>query len=196
MEESLPNMVDDGVKELTKAQVPIYVAQGLVMERQQSQANVDSSVRNYITSTILPRDQEDPHDDAHPKKENSTKRQKMSEHRYGQVNESEPGNLRPKKIMLYLYKFLVVIFPNDDIEERTSRWVEKYVKKFNPYARYSVKHWKNPHAKIFYIKRQIEPGKPKEEVYSNSKLFKSSRLMNFLKSLTTMEYSSSSLSKV
>ncbi|GKC79274.1 hypothetical protein Tco_1130048 [Tanacetum coccineum] len=30
--------------------------------------------------------------------------------------------------------------------------------------------WKNPHAKIFYIKRQKEPGKPKEEVYSNSKI--------------------------
>ncbi|GJR84702.1 hypothetical protein Tco_0155487 [Tanacetum coccineum] len=28
----------------------------------------------------------------------------------------------------------------------------------------------NPHAKIFYIKKQKEPGKPKEEVYSNSKI--------------------------
>ncbi|GKE60183.1 hypothetical protein Tco_1510550 [Tanacetum coccineum] len=28
----------------------------------------------------------------------------------------------------------------------------------------------NPHAKIFYIKRQKEPGKPKEEIYSNSKI--------------------------
>ncbi|GJX78339.1 hypothetical protein Tco_0325150 [Tanacetum coccineum] len=44
------------------------------------------------------------------------------------------------------------------------------VKKFNPYARYGVEHWKNPHAKIFYIKKQKEPGKPKEEVYSNSKI--------------------------
>ncbi|GJT57599.1 hypothetical protein Tco_0992653 [Tanacetum coccineum] len=46
----------------------------------------------------------------------------------------------------------------------------KCVKKFNPYARYSVKHWNNPHAKILYIKRQKEPRKPKEEVYSNSKI--------------------------
>ncbi|GJZ68776.1 hypothetical protein Tco_0632326 [Tanacetum coccineum] len=48
--------------------------------------------------------------------------------------------------------------------------VNKSVKKFNPYARYGVEHWKNPHAKIFYIRKQKEPGKPKEEIYSNSKI--------------------------
>ncbi|GJV09106.1 hypothetical protein Tco_1346762 [Tanacetum coccineum] len=48
--------------------------------------------------------------------------------------------------------------------------VNKCVKKFNPYAQYGVEHWKNPHAKIFYIKRQKEPGKPKEVVYLNSKI--------------------------
>ncbi|GKE59802.1 hypothetical protein Tco_1510169, partial [Tanacetum coccineum] len=71
---------------------------------------------------------------------------------------------------LSLHKFPIVIFPDDDIEERTSKWVDKCMKKFNPYARYSVKHWKNPQAKIFYIKRQKEPGNPKEDVYSNSKI--------------------------
>ncbi|GJW65169.1 hypothetical protein Tco_0117053 [Tanacetum coccineum] len=55
-------------------------------------------------------------------------------------------------------------------ERRISRWVNKCVKKFNTYARYGVEHWKNPHAKIFYIKRQKEPGKPKEVVYSNSNI--------------------------
>ncbi|GKC42684.1 hypothetical protein Tco_1060406 [Tanacetum coccineum] len=175
MEESLPNMVDDRVKELTKTQVPIYVAQGLIIERQQSQADVTKMIAdaiqqehenlraeitlNYMSShilhvhptqasqasvqeqqfqlyltmkdnpqlqhddlpiwlalkikfeglhasytpckssSILPRDQDDPHDDAHPEGENSAKRQKTSEHRTyvfgesssGQVNESEPG---------------------------------------------------------------------------------------------------------
>ncbi|GKE21179.1 hypothetical protein Tco_1432691 [Tanacetum coccineum] len=76
---------------------------------------------------------------------------------------------RLKKIVMSLYKFPAIIFPDDNIEERTSRWVDKCVKKFNPYARYNVKHWKNPYAKIFYIKKQKEPGKPKEVVYSNSK---------------------------
>ncbi|GKD00344.1 hypothetical protein Tco_1170618, partial [Tanacetum coccineum] len=50
------------------------------------------------------------------------------------------GNLRPEKFVLSLHKFP------------------------------AVEHWKNPHAKIFYIKRQKEPRKPKEEVYSNSKI--------------------------
>ncbi|GJR54010.1 retrovirus-related pol polyprotein from transposon TNT 1-94 [Tanacetum coccineum] len=76
----------------------------------------------------------------------------------------------PEKIILSLHKLPAIIFNDDDIEERTSRWVNKYVKKFNPYARYGAEHWKNPHAKIFYIRKQKEPGKPKEEVYSNSKI--------------------------
>ncbi|GJU71130.1 hypothetical protein Tco_1262535 [Tanacetum coccineum] len=50
------------------------------------------------------------------------------------------GNSRLEKCVLSLYKFPAVIFPDDDIEERTSRWVDKCVKKFNPYARYSVEH--------------------------------------------------------
>ncbi|GJS10791.1 retrovirus-related pol polyprotein from transposon TNT 1-94 [Tanacetum coccineum] len=74
------------------------------------------------------------------------------------------GSSGPKKIVLSLYKFPAIIFNDDDIEERTSRWVNKCVKKFNPYARYGVEHWKNPHAKIFYIRKQKEPGKPKEIV--------------------------------
>ncbi|GJR27112.1 hypothetical protein Tco_1103344 [Tanacetum coccineum] len=37
-------------------------------------------------------------------------------------------------------------------------------------ARYGVENWKNPHGKIFYIRRQKEPGREKEEIYSNSKI--------------------------
>ncbi|GJY03349.1 hypothetical protein Tco_0369289 [Tanacetum coccineum] len=48
------------------------------------------------------------------------------------------GSSRPDKIVMYLHKFPTVIFSNDDIEERTSTWVE--------------------------------PRKPKEVVYSNSKI--------------------------
>ncbi|GKA84945.1 RNA-directed DNA polymerase, eukaryota, partial [Tanacetum coccineum] len=79
-------------------------------------------------------------------------------------------SLRPGKIVLSLHKFPAIVFNDDDIEERTSRWVNKCIKKFNPYARYGVENWKNPHAKIFYIRRQKEPGRPKEEIYSNSKI--------------------------
>ncbi|GJX44496.1 hypothetical protein Tco_0261172 [Tanacetum coccineum] len=167
-------------------------------------------------SAVHPRDQDDPHDDAHPDGENSAKRQKTSEHgtfmfgesSYGQDFESDQGPLtlgnqeelddfdfwtdsyateddeipykkesrkeiivtphpqrpapvvqscqrdpkalalslvnqdllylkkgssRPEKIMMSLHKFPVFIFPDDDIEERTSRWlgVESYQQKVN-----------------------------------------------------------------
>ncbi|GKF72501.1 hypothetical protein Tco_0208615, partial [Tanacetum coccineum] len=39
--------------------------------------------------------------------------------------------------------------------------------------RYGVENWKNPHEKIFYIRRQKEPGRPKEGIYSNSKIVQS-----------------------
>ncbi|GKA35915.1 hypothetical protein Tco_0722406 [Tanacetum coccineum] len=83
---------------------------------------------------------------------------------------AQKGNSGPEKIVLSLHKFPAIVFNDDDIEERTSRWVNKCIKKFNPYARYGVENWKNPHAKIFYIRRQKEPGRPKEEIYSNSKI--------------------------
>ncbi|GKD17100.1 hypothetical protein Tco_1206258 [Tanacetum coccineum] len=76
------------------------------------------------------------------------------------------GNSGPEKIALSLHKFPPVRFPDNDIEERTSRWVTKCVKKFNPYALYGVEHWKNQHVKIYYIKRQQEPEKPKPD-YKN-----------------------------
>ncbi|GKA87324.1 hypothetical protein Tco_0809035 [Tanacetum coccineum] len=327
MVESLPTMVDTHIKEQVKKQVPeqvrdqvlVYVAEGLIMERQKTKEEMermiakailqelDASVRSYMSGHILhvhpaqsqtlsipeqqyqlpsavrPRDQDDPHDDAHPEGENSAKRHKTSEYEayvsgeslFGQVNEEKrdddeiptkkvsqdimeevsltideaklkkmademlrqrctsgdehqyhidqmknflksdivwesrkeilvsphprkttplvqscqrdpeaptlslinqdllylkKGSSGPEKIVLSLHKFPAIIFNDDDIEERTSRWVNKCVKKFNPYARYGVEHWKNPHAKIFYIKKQKEPGKPKEEVYSNSKI--------------------------
>ncbi|GKB13152.1 hypothetical protein Tco_0847075, partial [Tanacetum coccineum] len=50
------------------------------------------------------------------------------------------GSSGPKKIVLSLHMFPAIIFNDVDIEERTSRWVNKCVKKFNPYARYGVEH--------------------------------------------------------
>nr|GEV88627.1 hypothetical protein [Tanacetum cinerariifolium] len=190
--------------------------------------------RLYMATTpcrsfaVRPRDQDDPHDDAHLEGENDAKRQKTSEHETfvfgesssGQDYKRKPGpsmsvweskkeilvsphpqnptlvvqscqrdpkaptqslvnqdllylkkgSSGPEKIMMPLHKFLAVIFHDDDIEKRTSRWVDKCVKKCNPYARYNVEHWKNLLAKIFYINKQRAPGKPKEEIYSNLKI--------------------------
>ncbi|GKB22930.1 hypothetical protein Tco_0862331 [Tanacetum coccineum] len=67
------------------------------------------------------------------------------------------GNSGPDKIVLSLHKFPAIIFPDDDIEERTSRWVKKCVKKFNPYARYVIDqiiktYWELGHENKFIIK--------------------------------------------
>ncbi|GJT84228.1 hypothetical protein Tco_1058570 [Tanacetum coccineum] len=132
------------LQELTvRNQVPVYVAEGLILERQKTkeemermiakailqerghiQADISSqiqkSIDNHIPSqvdasikfenlqvpqttcrpsAVRPRDQDDPHDDAHPEGENSAKRQKTSEYEAyvsgesssGQVNEEERG---------------------------------------------------------------------------------------------------------
>ncbi|GJW89512.1 hypothetical protein Tco_0164852 [Tanacetum coccineum] len=100
MEESLPKMVDDRVKELTKTQVllqqddiPIWLALKYKFER------LYMSDTHCRPSAIRPRDQDDPHDDAHLEGENSVKRQKMTEHEtyvfgessFGQANKSKSG---------------------------------------------------------------------------------------------------------
>ncbi|GJT27334.1 retrovirus-related pol polyprotein from transposon TNT 1-94 [Tanacetum coccineum] len=155
-------------------------------------------------SVVRPRDQDDPHDDAHPEGENSAKRQKTSEYEAyvsgesssGQVNEEERGpSTLGNQEQVDDYDFWTDSYALDDDEIPTKQvsqdimeevsltideaklkkmadeiWVNKCIKKFNPYARYGVEHWKNPHAKIFYKKKQKEPGKPKEGVYSNSKI--------------------------
>ncbi|GJW85340.1 retrovirus-related pol polyprotein from transposon TNT 1-94, partial [Tanacetum coccineum] len=91
------------------------------------------------------------------------------------------GNSGPEKIVLSLHKFPAVIFNDDDIKERTSKWMNKCVRKFNPYARYGVEHWKYPHAKIFYIRKQKELGKPKEEIIAR-------RANKYLVSITEPDY--------
>ncbi|GKA62077.1 hypothetical protein Tco_0761596 [Tanacetum coccineum] len=103
---SLPTMVDKHIKEQVKkqvpeqvkVQVPVYVAKGLLLESQQNKEEIDKMIAKAITLAVRPRDQDDPHDDAHPKGENSAKRQKTSEYEAqvtkgssGQVNEKEQG---------------------------------------------------------------------------------------------------------
>nr|GEZ27979.1 hypothetical protein [Tanacetum cinerariifolium] len=52
-------------------------------------------------------------------------------------------NSGPNKYILSLHKYPAVLFSNNDIEERTSRWVSKRLEKFNVYARYGIDQWKN-----------------------------------------------------
>ncbi|GJT08512.1 hypothetical protein Tco_0842974 [Tanacetum coccineum] len=251
MVESLSFMVDKHIKEQVTQQVPKQVDAsvrsymfGHILHVHPDQPTTTSAREQQyqLTLAVRPRDQEDPHDDAHPKGENSEKQQKMSEYETympgesssRQVNESDQGPsslsnqeqvddydfwtdsytsdddeiptkqvsqdimeevsltineaklkkiademLRQRctsrdehqyhmdqmknflktpalslinqdllylnkgssgleKIVLSLYKFLAVIFNDDDIKEQTSRWVNKCVKKFNPYAQYGI----------------------------------------------------------
>ncbi|GKD59680.1 hypothetical protein Tco_1297189 [Tanacetum coccineum] len=65
----------------------------------QSQTSSVPEQQYQLTYAVCPRDQDDPHDDVHPKGENSAKRQKTSEYEAyvsgesssGQVNEEERG---------------------------------------------------------------------------------------------------------
>ncbi|GJU72214.1 hypothetical protein Tco_1263619 [Tanacetum coccineum] len=61
MEEALPSMVGDRVNEIAKKTVPSYVAEGLLLDKQKTQANVaamiaeavNSFLRNYMSNNIL-----------------------------------------------------------------------------------------------------------------------------------------------
>ncbi|GJT11688.1 hypothetical protein Tco_0858730 [Tanacetum coccineum] len=156
---------------------------------------------------------DDPHDDAHPKGENSAKRQKTSEYEAyvsgeslsGQVFQEEQapstsGNQEQDDDFDFWTNSYAL--DNDeiptkqvshDIMEETTPLVHScqkdpeapalslinqdllYLKKGNSGPEKIVLVTSkvvpaNPHAKIFYIRKQKEPGKPKEEVYSNSKI--------------------------
>ncbi|GJZ02745.1 hypothetical protein Tco_0520706 [Tanacetum coccineum] len=243
MVKTLPAMVDKHIKEQVvklvpeqvRNQVPVYVAEGLILERQkakkemerliakailqehrniqaQIKTHIDNAIANVIPSqvdasyeayvfgeslsgqvfqeeqalsTLGNQEQNDDFDfwtnfyasddDEIPSKQVSqeimeevsltideAKLRKMADEMLRQRYPEAPalslinqdllylkkGNSGPEKIVVSLHKFPAIIFNDDDIEEQTSRWVNNCVKKFNPYARYGVEHWKNPHAKI------------------------------------------------
>ncbi|GKE85127.1 hypothetical protein Tco_1558869, partial [Tanacetum coccineum] len=170
MVESLPTMVDTHIKEQVKKQVleqvgdqvPVYVAEGLILERQKTkeemermiakailqerrniQAEISSQIQNAIdnhipsqvdasvpqttcrTSAVRPRDQDDPHNDAHLKGENSVKRQKTSEYEAyvsgesssGQVKEEERGpSTSGNQEQVDNYDFWIDSYASDDDE--------------------------------------------------------------------------------
>ncbi|GKB67973.1 hypothetical protein Tco_0929385 [Tanacetum coccineum] len=127
MVESSPTMVDTHIKEQrqkTKEEMEWMIAKAILQERGNIQAKISSQIQKAIDnqipsqvyasmkfeslqvlqttcrpSAVRLRDQDDPHDDAHPKGENIVKRQKTSEYEAyvsgesssGQVNEKERG---------------------------------------------------------------------------------------------------------
>ncbi|GJV55892.1 hypothetical protein Tco_1456897 [Tanacetum coccineum] len=188
MVETLPTMVDKHIKEQVMKQVPeqvrnqvlVYVTEGLILERKkakeetkrliakvilQERGNIQDQISTQIENAIA---------NVIPSQVDASKTSEYEayvsgESSSGQVFQEEqaPSTLERKfwtrrDKSVHFYKFLAVIFNDGDIEERTSRWVNKCVRKFNPYARYGVEHWKNPHAKIFYIRESERDWKTKE----------------------------------
>ncbi|GJW75825.1 retrovirus-related pol polyprotein from transposon TNT 1-94 [Tanacetum coccineum] len=158
----IPSHVDSSVRNymsdnphLQQYDLPIWLALKYKFERLHVS---DTPCRPFA---VRPRDQDDPHDDAHPEGENSAKRQKTSEHGTFVFGESSSNDdeiptqkvpqelmdemshtvdeeklrkvvdeisivpkerkLRTEMIGMSLHKFPIVFFPDDDIEERTSR---------------------------------------------------------------------------
>ncbi|GJR24796.1 hypothetical protein Tco_0973323 [Tanacetum coccineum] len=123
MVETLPAMVDKHFKEQVmkqvpervRNQVPVYVAEGLILERQKAKEETERLIakanlqergniqmkfeRNTVPQTtcrtfaVRPRDQDDPYDDPHPEGENSTKRQKTLNYQAYVSGESSSGQV-------------------------------------------------------------------------------------------------------
>ncbi|GKD92346.1 hypothetical protein Tco_1372183 [Tanacetum coccineum] len=127
MEEFLPAIFGDRVNEISKKTVPLYIAEGLLLDKQKTQADVATMIAEVVhkerknlraeitlqvnnaiancplqikfdklapsttpcrPTAIRPKDHDDHQDDAYPEGENSTKRQKTSEHGTYTVGES------------------------------------------------------------------------------------------------------------
>ncbi|GJY01928.1 hypothetical protein Tco_0360080 [Tanacetum coccineum] len=102
MVETLPSIVDKHIKEQVgkqvpeqvRNQVPVYVVEGLILERQKAKEETERLIAKAIlTPVVRLRDQDDPHDDAHLKGENSAKRQKTSLYEAYVSGESTSGQV-------------------------------------------------------------------------------------------------------
>ncbi|GJU04686.1 hypothetical protein Tco_1121116 [Tanacetum coccineum] len=96
----IQNAIDNAIPSLVDAYVRSYMS-GHILHVHPAQVQSSSVLeqQHQLPSAIRPRDQDDPHDDAHPEGENSAKRQKTSEYEAyvsgeslsRQVNIEEPG---------------------------------------------------------------------------------------------------------
>ncbi|GJU17595.1 hypothetical protein Tco_1145561 [Tanacetum coccineum] len=125
-----------------------------------------------ISFVIRPRDQNDHHDDAHPEVENSAKSQKISKHGSYVIGESSSGQDEksdPSPSTLEIVDEVKLLKVVDEMLRQRCTSGDEHQYHIDQMQNL-LKNDINPHAKIFYIKRQKELGKPIEEVYSNSKI--------------------------
>nr|GEU92895.1 retrovirus-related Pol polyprotein from transposon TNT 1-94 [Tanacetum cinerariifolium] len=145
MEEALPKMVDDHEeRENLQADISSQINNAITNH---IPSQVDSSVRNYMSGNQEQLADFDFWTNSYAIDDDELPTEKVSQELVEEMSQTVDEVNYAKLLMKY-----------------------KCVKKFNLYARYNVEHWKNPHAKIFHIKRQKELGKLKEEVYLNLKI--------------------------
>ncbi|GJZ11538.1 hypothetical protein Tco_0546297 [Tanacetum coccineum] len=107
------------------------------------------------TPIVRLRDQDDPPDDAHPKGENSNQEQDDDFVFWTDSYASDDDEIPTKQV-------------SQDIMEEVSLTIDEA--KLSKMVMRCVEHWKNLMRKSYTIRKQKEPGKPKEEIYSNSKI--------------------------
>ncbi|GJU33914.1 hypothetical protein Tco_1182268 [Tanacetum coccineum] len=171
MMESLPKMVDERIKKFSRLKFHYMLHKGLYWKEKRVKRRFKSYMSGHNFLAVRPRDQDVPHDDDHTE----GNQDQSDDLIFGQFLCPQMDDvLRYEKLASRAFLMWMKCHKNVDVakKERTFRWVEKCVKRFNPYARYEVEHWKNPHVKIFYIKKQQSHRKPKEEIYLNSKIVK------------------------
>nr|GEU86284.1 copia protein [Tanacetum cinerariifolium] len=165
MADSLPTMVDKHIKEQVEKQVPeqvrnqvpVYVVEGgrIVQSGRRHHSTNHMYLESHRLDRIMSRNKVHQHQESYKENLVSPHLRKTTPvflrcqrdpeaPALSLINQDflylKKENSEPEKIVLSLHKFPVVVFNDDDIEERTSRWVNKCVKKFNPYARYGHEH--------------------------------------------------------
>ncbi|GJQ90816.1 hypothetical protein Tco_0001955 [Tanacetum coccineum] len=152
------------------------------------------------TPAVRPRDLDDAHDDAHPEGENSVKRQNTSEYEayvsgessFGQLfqeeqapSTSDDDEIPTKQVSQDIMEEVSLTIDEAKLRKMVDEMLRQrctsgdehqyHIDQMKNFLKSDIvwesrKEILNPHAKIFYIRKQKEPGKPKEEVYSNSKI--------------------------
>ncbi|GJT62797.1 hypothetical protein Tco_1006330 [Tanacetum coccineum] len=156
---------------LQQQDIAIWLALQMKFEKTQ----VPQTACRY--SAIHTRDQDDPHDDAHPKGENS---EKSRRHQRNQEQDdefdfwtdsyaSDDDEIPTKQVTQDIMEEISLTIDEAKLKKMADEMLRQRCTLGDEHQ-YGVENWKNPHAKIFYIRRQKEPGRPKEEIFSNSKI--------------------------
>ncbi|GJU46266.1 hypothetical protein Tco_1203532 [Tanacetum coccineum] len=231
MMESLPKLVDERIKKILQTQVSLHVAQGLILKREKSQAEVDKMIayaiqqecKNFLSkislqvndvitnhipsqdglliwldlkykferlhmastpcipSVVRPKDQDDPHDDAHLEGENSPStsgnQEQSNDFDFWTNSYAIDDDVLPNE--KFSQELVDEILQTVD-EAKLCKVVDEMLRQHCPLGdehQYHINQKQNflksdiiPHAETFYIKKQQEPRKPTEEIYLNSKI--------------------------